>query len=176
MPHHPYSPEVAAWIDPGDGVDRESIARELNSLTPESLVTVRPMDALAAEACLAGLWLRHGFLDESHRISQQLPTPEGAYWHAIMHRLEGDLGNSRYWLRQVGGGPLVDFVTGFRIEKGDASSSWPESGVPWKPEEIVDLAAAAASDRSAAERYRRASDLEWRALFAWCWDLAHAAE
>ena len=59
-------------------------------------------DRDAAAACLSGLWLRHGFLDESHRISQDLPTPEGSYWHGLMHRREGDFGNARYWFRRAG--------------------------------------------------------------------------
>ena len=39
-----------------------------------------------ASACLAGLWLYHDYLAESHAISQDLDTVEGSYWHALMHR------------------------------------------------------------------------------------------
>src|SRR5688500_4990238 len=54
-----------------------------------------------ASACMAGLWLYHDFLDESHAISQDLHTVEGSYWHAIMHRREPDAWNSKYWFRRV---------------------------------------------------------------------------
>ena len=47
------------------------------------------------------LWL-HGFLDESHSIAQGIASAEGSYWHALMHRSEGDFSNSKYWYRQVG--------------------------------------------------------------------------
>jgi len=56
----------------------------------------RPVaDRAAAAACRAGLWLLHDFLNESHTISQDLHTPEGSYWHAVMHRREPDFGNPR---------------------------------------------------------------------------------
>jgi hypothetical protein len=47
------------------------------------------------------LWV-HGFLDESHSIAQGIESAEGSYWHALMHRSEGDFSNSKYWYRQVG--------------------------------------------------------------------------
>ena len=47
------------------------------------------------------LWL-HGFLDESHAIARGIGSAEGSYWHALMHRSEGDFSNSKYWYRRVG--------------------------------------------------------------------------
>jgi len=47
------------------------------------------------------LWL-YGFLDESHSIAQGIDSAEGSYWHALMHRSEGDFSNSKYWYRKVG--------------------------------------------------------------------------
>jgi len=47
------------------------------------------------------LWL-HGFLHESHSIAQAIDSAEGSYWHALMHRSEGDFSNSKYWYRKVG--------------------------------------------------------------------------
>src|SRR5437868_5279501 len=58
-------------------------------------------DRDCALACLAGLWLYHNFLDESHAISQDLDTVEGSYWHALMHRREPDYSNAKYWFRRV---------------------------------------------------------------------------
>src|SRR5262245_30984412 len=54
-----------------------------------------------ASACQAGLWLAFDFLFESHAISQELHTPEGSFWHAIMHSREPDASNSKYWWRRV---------------------------------------------------------------------------
>ena len=71
-----------------------------------AVAPLKVRDRAAAQACLAGLWLRINDLDQSHRISQDLATPEGSYLHAIMHRREGDYGNSKYWLRRVGNHPV----------------------------------------------------------------------
>ena len=53
--------------------------------------TVRDQDM--AGACRAGLWLLHDFFEQAHEISQELETPEGSYWHALVHRREPDHGN-----------------------------------------------------------------------------------
>jgi len=51
------------------------------------------------------LWL-YGFLDDSHQIVQQDSSAEASYWHALMHRSEGDFSNSMYWFRKVGRHPV----------------------------------------------------------------------
>ena len=56
----------------------------------------------APEAAVAGLYLYFSCLDEAHEIAQNVPTADGSFWHAIMHRQEPDSGNSAYWFRRVG--------------------------------------------------------------------------
>jgi hypothetical protein len=49
----------------------------------------------AIDAALAGDW--HG----AHRIVQQDESDTLACWiHAVLHKIEGDDGNSRYWYRR----------------------------------------------------------------------------
>src|SRR5215471_10239995 len=48
-----------------------------------------------AAALLAALWLWHDWLEQSHKIAQTLQTGSGSFWHAIMHRREGDFSNSK---------------------------------------------------------------------------------
>lgn len=50
----------------------------------------------------AGLFLLARDWDRSHTISQDLHDSNGSYWHGILHRIEGDYWNSKYWLRQIG--------------------------------------------------------------------------
>ena len=52
---------------------------------------------------LAGLWLWHDALEESHAIAQAIITSSGSLWHAILHRREGDYSNAKYWYERASG-------------------------------------------------------------------------
>jgi hypothetical protein len=54
------------------------------------------------EAAHAALLLLHGCWEASHNLIDDNETPEGCYVHAIVHRIEPDIGNSGYWFRRVG--------------------------------------------------------------------------
>jgi hypothetical protein len=57
-----------------------------------------PNDELlqAVELALAGEW------DAAHQIVQQHEDDATAAWiHAVLHKMEGDLGNARYWYRRA---------------------------------------------------------------------------
>jgi hypothetical protein len=49
----------------------------------------------------AVLWLRLGLIDRAHEIVQNGKRGVEAYIHGVVHRLEGDYWNSKYWFRQV---------------------------------------------------------------------------
>ena len=52
---------------------------------------------------LTALWYeRQGDWDRAHRIVQELPDRKAARVHAYLHRVEGDLWNSRYWHDRAG--------------------------------------------------------------------------
>ena len=46
--------------------------------------------------------LAAGDWDGAHAIVQDDPSPEAAWVHAHLHRVEGDLANARYWYRRAG--------------------------------------------------------------------------
>ena len=57
----------------------------------------------AIELALGGQW------DATHRIVQQYESdPTTAWIHAVLHKIEGDLDNSRYWYRRAGKMECVD--------------------------------------------------------------------
>lgn len=60
--------------------------------------------------CMSGLWLVAGDIQRSHSISQDIGSAEGSFLHGIMHRREGDFGNSKYWFRRVGSHPVFDQI------------------------------------------------------------------
>ena len=50
----------------------------------------------SVELALANNW------DAAHELVQQYEDDATASWiHAVLHKLEGDLGNSRYWYRRA---------------------------------------------------------------------------
>jgi hypothetical protein len=132
--------------------------RRLDVAAAFAPATVRDVDM--ARACLAGLWLRFNCHDESHGISQELHTPEGSFWHAILHRREPDPGNSKYWWRRVGSHPVLQQLV----------EQTPALGYDYTdPFTFVDycerVRGKGGSDEKTAEEVQ---ELEWRLLFSWC--------
>lgn len=40
--------------------------------------------------------------DEAHGIAQDIHTPDGSWLHALLHLIEGDIGNAGYWYARAG--------------------------------------------------------------------------
>jgi hypothetical protein len=123
---------------------------------------------------LAGLWLWHDWLHESHVISQGIATPSGSFWHAIMHRREGDFSNGKYWYARVGTHPVFEALG---QQAGSIVNSFPADNsvlrilaAGWKPAAWVDLVESV-HESPADPRYAVAvqlQHLEWRLLFGYC--------
>ena len=67
------------------------------------------IDALDADdAVKAGLHLLNDDVPRAHALAQDHEGDKTSdYWHAIVHRREGDFDNAKYWLRQVGRHPVL---------------------------------------------------------------------
>jgi len=46
-------------------------------------------------------YLKKGDWEKAHGIVQEDATPLGCWAHGIVHMMEGDLGNARYWYRKA---------------------------------------------------------------------------
>lgn len=150
----------------GPGKPIEAMRSKLAAVGAESFAPPRVKDAEMASACLAGLWLAYDFLDESHRVSQELDTAEGSFWHAILHRREPDAWNSKYWWRRVGAHGVVEQVR----EKAGAMGYRYTT-----PEAFVDYVERVRGSGSAEEMLaRRVQGVEWELLFDWCY--SHSVE
>jgi hypothetical protein len=127
-------------------------------------VAVRDQDM--ANCCRAALWLYHDFLDESHALSQEIPTSSGSYWHAILHRREPDYGNSKYWFRRVGRHPVFEPLAPAAAELADCFAS----GQEWDPFAFVDRCEQAGpGDSPQAALCRQVQQREWELLFDYCY-------
>jgi hypothetical protein len=131
-------------------------------------------DADRGGGALAGLWLWHDWLHESHVISQAIDSPTGSFWHAIMHRREGDFSNSQYWYRRATGHPVMAVLA---AQAGAIVHGAPaEKGLlkiiiaGWNPMAFVDFVESAHRHGDEARRRiaRELQIMEWRALFDFC--------
>ena len=174
---------AAAIANPGDAYARLVVRGDgwpqakpmLAQLRPQDLLTspVRSLDD--ARAMLAALWLWHDWLDDSHAISQSLYNADGSFWHAIMHRREGDFSNAKYWYARCRHHPVLGQIPLLaRATMGEAAvSTAPLHNLvadSWDPDAFVDVVEAVhrMPGDPLHDAASRLQQVEWRALFDYC--------
>jgi hypothetical protein len=120
--------------------------------------------AFAAEAALAGLYVYFSCRDEAHTLAQTIETPEGSYWHAIVHRQEPDPSNSAYWFRRVGSHPI------FPELRDRAAAAGLDVGPRWDPFAFIEVCERARRDPGSEleEKALQVQLAEWQLLFDFC--------
>ena len=58
----------------------------------------------AVQAAIDGDW------DKSHKIAQDYSDPIANWIHAVLHKIEGDVWNSKYWYARSSGTTFETFV------------------------------------------------------------------
>ena len=179
------SPLAATILRGGGGTDAYSKltvdtgtsprAKELlGGVTPAQLLTVPVRDVAAANAMLAGLWLWHDALHECHEIAQDLIGPTGSFWHAIMHRREGDFSNAKYWYARCADHRALRLISALALdvagrETMDSQLLHVVAG-EFDPAAFVDLVADVVNAPADPRRPAivRLQQIEWEALFQHC--------
>lgn len=59
---------------------------------------------VAVQAALDGDW------DASHKIAQDYSDTTANWLHAVLHKIEGDVWNSKYWYARTAGKKYEDFA------------------------------------------------------------------
>lgn len=68
-------------------------------------------------AALCALWwLARGDWERAHASVQEDASADGAWVHAHLHRVEGDVGNAEYWYRRAGRRPASGALDAERTE------------------------------------------------------------
>lgn len=121
-----------------------------------------------AQAAVSGLYLYFGCFEASHSIAQDIPTPDGSYWHGILHRQEPDPGNAAYWFRRTGKHPVFATLAS-ELQTWPASKDFDLSAV-WDPFAFIDFCefARRRSESSAEALAVKIQLLEWQLLFDYC--------
>ena len=168
---YPAPPGLPVPIKPKRGDSR--VFQQIRSFDWNALGGSKNSDLLQAGA----LWL-HGFLPESHVIVQGNHTAEGSYWHALMHRSEGDFGNSMYWFRKVGKHAIFPelFIQVKSLRASSSESSNPlkktENFFEWRPEWFVDLCELGYRGQyKELKLLREIAAIEYNLLMKYCLDL-----
>ena len=136
-----------------------------------------PDEELAAHPALrCGLLLWNDDLEASHEIAQSLDNATGAFWHAIMHRREGDGANANYWWRRTGTHPaFADVLKAAQSTLKDQTEAaacafaakLTQSGA-WNPIDFVAAVERTKRNGEDDEWLRRVQVAEMRALLTWC--------
>ncbi len=150
------------------------------SLTLEVAFEHHPgnVQATFGKACVAAAYLYLDHWDTAHRLAQNLPTAEGSYWHAIIHRREPDYWNSKYWFRQVGDHPIFP-------ELAEAVRALPQAETlaaivqkvtangRWDPFAFVDACEQASQQGDAmVQACEQIQMVEFQLLFKYCYQRA----
>ena len=161
-------------------------AYDLSEPWPDRISRLDDSELLGAEAvepamasCIrSGLLLRGDFQEESHNISQSISSPEGSYWHAIMHRLEPDYSNSKYWFNRVGPHPLFEQLATLAPSVANEEVLGEICSPSWDPYRFTDACEAAVRGRLGEYRQdlERLQELEFDLLFAYCYSRAVGRE
>lgn len=128
------------------------VKQRLGGLAPEEVgLSLRVTGKEDWELFRGGLLYASNALGEAHALFQEARSLEGAYWHGMLHRREGDFSNALYWIRRAGRIPGLAGLAEF------------------SPEAFISECAAAAVREVEPPHLLELQHLEWEALMLWSW-------
>ena len=110
----------------------------------------------------AGLFFYFNCWTDAHQVAQNIESPEGSYWHALVHRQEPDASNAGYWFRRVGTHAI------FPELRNAASAAGIDFGPKWDPIAFVDYCGKAAPGSDEEHKAQQVQLTEWQLLFDYC--------
>ena len=127
-------------------------------------------DAQMSELCRAGLLLFNDDLARAHDIVQTIDTPTGSFWHAILHRREGDFDNAIYWWDRAGAHPIFDELHDVMLHRVPDFGFLDElRGAPtWIPKVFNQWCQRSAENGESDAALRQVQRLEMKLLLEWC--------
>ena len=114
-------------------------------------------------AVCAGLWLYVDALDEAEALLDDLHTPTGRYWHAILLRRKGELDASRKWYQKAGNHPAMQ-----RFDLSGGPGGGGSDVGQFDPIAFLDRVEASREAGRPSPDLLAVQRKEWSSLLAWC--------
>jgi hypothetical protein len=111
----------------------------------------------------AGLFFYFNCWTDSHHVAQNIETPDGSYWHALIHRQEPDAFNAGYWFQRVGSQHAI-----YPAIRKFAATRGVNFGLIWDPKKFIDYCLTAAPGSDEARKAQEVQLVEWQLLFDHC--------
>jgi hypothetical protein len=92
-------------------------------------------NGLKARPIRSLLLVAAGGVDQAHRIAQEISTSDGSYIHAMIHRIDDDFDNARYWFRRAGAHPAAAEM----YSRAALASGTVASHMVWDPYLVTDM-------------------------------------
>jgi hypothetical protein len=138
----------------------------LNTLAPSTLFR----QSLEPTGAMAGLWFYFDGFDNAHQLADSRENANGYYWHAMVHRREGDPENAAYWFRKTRTHPIYQPLA---TEAANIIREFPGAEFrvsKWDPYAFV-MFHERAQQQPGTEQERAALHIpraEWQLLFDYC--------
>lgn len=111
------------------------------------------------------LLLAAGGVSQAHRIVQEMSTPDAAYIHGVIHRVDDDFNNARYWFRSVRIHPAAS-----EMYRRAAASSLTVARRPiWDPVFVTDMVETSRT-AGVTEELRVILTIEFEELLQFLWN------
>jgi hypothetical protein len=120
-------------------------------------------DGPASRCTRSLLFIAAGGLDQAHRIVQEISTSDGAYIHGMVHRVDDDFDNARYWFRRAGVQPAATEM----YRRAAASSVRVASHPIWDPFLVTDMVETSRT-AGVTEELRAVLTIEFEVLLESC--------
>jgi len=156
----------------GEALDQLAATGAAQLVSPQSLISSE-----SGNCVRSALFLYLSALDDSHKISQDIPSATGSFLHGIMHRQEPDYPNSKYWFRRAGDHelfpPLRESTLELLGQHGEAANKRLRDEVErrpaWDPYWFVDQCELASGGGELLGVLEQIQLLEWQLLFDYCY-------
>ena len=118
----------------------------------------------------AGLLLWNDDLARAHALIQDLPDSTASFWHAIMHRREGDFSNAKYWWRRTGNHAAFEEICDVVLHRAPDFPLMDElrASGRWEAETFTDFCQKAHQNGVWKTECETVQRLEMKILLEWC--------